>query len=82
MKAVIRSYSGSIGADASIIATVRSAIGGAVIETIFDGLRDDLFAGVVGKKGKRFYPADGDAFIEALPFQYSGSFIRAEIVEE
>jgi len=52
----------------------------------YDGLSkrfiDELKEGIVGRYGKRFTPDDGDAFLEELQYQFSGSRIRAMAPKE
>jgi len=52
----------------------------------YDGLSkkfiDELKEGIVGRNGKRFTPDDGDAFLEELQYQFSGSRIRATAPKE
>jgi hypothetical protein len=37
-----------------------------------------LSDGVMGKKGRRFMPVDGQNFLEALFIEFSGAYLRAE----
>ena len=42
----------------------------------------DNETGIHGLRGKQFFPRDGEAFLRALPFHYSGSRLRATVPAE
>ena len=56
---------------------------GVSIETQSEGLRSELMSGeLVSRRGSKFSIHDGEAFVRELPFIYTGSYVRAEIVSE
>lgn len=79
MKAVIRRYRRN---GDKVVATVILDNGYAVVSSEYGHLREKLVnGGIVGRGQKRFQVTDGQAFIEELPFAFSGGIMRAEITE-
>jgi len=80
MKAVIWSWTSG---RRRRIATVDMHRGRVRIQTRLRALRDTLrWAGLVGRMGKVYTVADGEAFVRELPYAFTGSYVRAAIVEE
>ena len=77
MKAILRSY----GKDprGETIAEVEMENGRVIIRTSIPDVRD-MLQSVMGSNGEKFTPADGENYIRALPYEYTGSRLRAEIV--
>lgn len=63
-----------------VVGTAKLVDGRVRITTKMEGFKEELARGVIGPKGKRFFPRDGARFLAALPVAYGGSRFFAEEV--
>lgn len=56
--------------------------GKAVMKTKSSSLAADIRTrGIVGRMGKVFHLKDGEDFIRELPFAFTGTYVRGEVIE-
>lgn len=65
-----------------VIATITLEGDRAIVETDSPTIRKHLSNGIYGSLSTKVTPTDGIAFMKELPYEFSGSILRAEFVEE
>lgn len=78
MKAVIRNYRNIT--NPTVVATIKHENGEVTIESSVDYLQEMLERGIMGRNEVVYTKKDGDNFVRELPYAFSGSILRAEIV--
>jgi len=77
VKVIIKTYENIRG---EIVAEIEMVDGRVEIKTPLSSLREELSNGIIGRDGRKFTLDDGEDFIYELPYVYSGSMVRAEMV--
>ena len=80
MKAELRLYYDPT--EPETIATVVLEAGVAVVDTMDTDIAEMLARGIMGTGGKIFKLEDGEQFIRELPVAFSGSLLRAGVIDE